>query len=121
VLVVDDDTDFREAVRLLLEAKGMGVLEAGDGAAAIAILDDAGARGEPVELVLLDYWMPGMAAAECARALRERLGEGAEIILVTAAAKPAERAAELGIKRYLSKPFGLDQLERIVARDEDVR
>jgi DNA-binding NtrC family response regulator len=113
VLVIDDDSDFREAVRLLLEETGVTVLEAPDCAAGLAVLDREGAR---VGVVLLDYWMPGMTAAACVRALTERAGADVEIVLVTAAANPAGRAAELGFARYISKPFAFDQLERVVNR-----
>jgi CheY-like chemotaxis protein len=114
VLVIDDDPDYREAVRMILESKGVPVIEAADGAAALALLDHEASR---VNLVLLDYWMPGMSALACANGIRARLGADAdaEIILVTAASDAAARAAELGIKTYLSKPFGFERLERLVA------
>jgi CheY-like chemotaxis protein len=113
VLVVDDDADFREAVRIFLEAKGFVALEASDGDAALAQVDR---EGERVRLVLLDYWMPGMKPDECARKLRARLGPDIPIVLVTAARSAAERAAELGLERYLSKPFAMEQLDRVVSR-----
>jgi CheY-like chemotaxis protein len=110
VLVIDDDPDFRELVRLLLEDKGIRVLEAADCAAGLAVLDRDGAR---VRLVLLDYWMPGKTPIECARCLQRRTGSEIDVVLVTAAADAAKRAGELGIARYLSKPFGAEQLERL--------
>jgi CheY-like chemotaxis protein len=112
VLVIDDDPDFREMVRLLLEEKRVRVLEAPDCSAGLAVLDRERAR---VRLVLLDYWMPGKTPAECARCLKERTGGEIDVVLVTAAADAAKRAAELGIPRYLSKPFEAEQLERIAA------
>jgi CheY-like chemotaxis protein len=114
VLVIDDDPDFREVVRMLLEDKGVAVFEAPDGAAGLAVLARERAR---VRLVLLDYWMPGMKPAECAHALSECAGPEVQVVLVTAAADPGERAAELGLARYLSKPFEGEQLERLALRD----
>jgi CheY-like chemotaxis protein len=113
VLLIDDDADFREAVRVLLEDVGITVLEAADCAGALRVLDREGAR---VRLVLLDYWMPGMTPVECACVLKERVGPDVEIVLVTAAATPGKHAAELGLARYLSKPFAVDQLQGMVAR-----
>jgi CheY-like chemotaxis protein len=112
VLVIDDDADFRESLRMLLEDQGLAVLEAVDGAEAVALVEREGAR---VRLVLLDYWMPGMKPAECARALEARLAADVPIVLVTAAANPAERAAEVGLERYMSKPFTVELLGRMVS------
>jgi CheY-like chemotaxis protein len=114
ILVIDDDPDFREAVRLLLEALGASVLEAPDCTAGIALL---GRERSRVRVVLLDYWMPGKTPRDCARCLHELAGKDVEVVLVTAAANPAERAAELGIARYLSKPFEIEQLERLTSPD----
>jgi CheY-like chemotaxis protein len=111
VLVIDDDPDFREMVRMLLEEKRVAVLEAADCTAGLALLDRERAR---VRLVLLDYWMPGKTPMECARCLKERTGSEIDVVLVTASADAAQRAAELGIARHLSKPFDAEQLERLV-------
>jgi CheY-like chemotaxis protein len=113
VLVIDDDADYREAVRLLLEDMQVTVLESPDCVAGVALLDRERDR---VRLVLLDYWMPGMTPVACARALTDIAGNDIEIVLVTAAATPAKYAAELGIERYLSKPFAVDQLQSVVTR-----
>ena len=110
VLVIDDDPDFREAVRLLLEDKHMTVFEAPDGSTGLALLRRERGR---VRLVLVDYLMPGMTPAECTRRLLEVSGPDVEVVLVTAASNAAERAAELGVARYLSKPFEIEQLERL--------
>jgi CheY-like chemotaxis protein len=114
VLVIDDDSDFREVVRILLQDKGVAVFEAPDCSSGLAVLDRERNR---VRLVLLDYWMPGMKPVECAHCLIEHAGPGVDVVLVTAAANAGERAAELGITRYLSKPFATEQLERIALQD----
>jgi CheY-like chemotaxis protein len=118
VLVIDDDPDFREMVRLLLADKRVTVFEAADCASGLELLDR---ERERVRLVLLDYWMPGKTPMECARCLLEHKAPGVDIVLVTAAANAAERAAELGIARYLSKPFEIEQLERLALRETPAR
>jgi len=55
VLLADDDPEYLEATRLLLAAEGHEVLTAASGPAALAVL-----REREVDLVLLDYFMPGM-------------------------------------------------------------
>jgi CheY-like chemotaxis protein len=112
VLVIDDDPDFREMVQMLL-GDSVTVFEAADCAAGLELLERERAR---VRLVLLDYWMPGKTPGECARCLMERAAPGVDVVLVTAAPNAAERAAELGIPRYLSKPFEIEQLERLALR-----
>src|SRR3954470_12387725 len=57
VLVVDDDPDIRESVRLVLEDEGYEVEEAADGAAALALLRAATTRPD---VILLDLMMPVM-------------------------------------------------------------
>jgi DNA-binding NtrC family response regulator len=113
VLVIDDDPDFREAVVVVLEDMGVRVLEASDCAEGLALLER---ERETVRLVLLDYWMPGMTPVACSKALRTCTDSDIEIILVTAAATPAKYAAELGLARYLKKPFAIEQLRGVVAR-----
>jgi CheY-like chemotaxis protein len=109
VLVIDDDPDFREMIRLLL-GDMVTVFEAPDCATGLELLERERAR---IRLVLLDYWMPGKTPIECARCLMERKPREVDIVLVTAASNAAERAAELGISRFLSKPFEIEQLERL--------
>jgi DNA-binding response OmpR family regulator len=112
VLVIDDDADFRDLVGIILEAQGKRVVGAADCAHGLALLER---ERERVGLILLDYWMPGMAPCECARRVREQSGEDVCIVLVTAAAESAQRAAELHLSRWLSKPFHMTQLERLAA------
>ncbi|MCE5191237.1 MAG: response regulator, partial [Actinomycetia bacterium] len=53
VLCVDDDVSIVEMIKMGLEADGMNVLSAGDGAEALEVL-----QGETVDVVLLDIMMP---------------------------------------------------------------
>jgi CheY-like chemotaxis protein len=64
--------------------------------------------------VLLDYFMPGLTPAACVRAIRDRIDPSVPLVLVSAAVDIAERAAELGLTRYLAKPFELVQLQDAV-------
>jgi len=113
VLVIDDDPDFREAVSLVLDDMGVRVLGAPDCETGLALLER---EREKVRLVLLDYWMPGMTPVACTGALKACADGDIDIILVTAAASPAKYAAELGLGRYLKKPFAIEQLRGVVAR-----
>ncbi|WP_334162192.1 response regulator [Phenylobacterium sp.] len=105
VLVVDDDSAVREVTAGILGDLGYGVIEAGSGGAALDVLD----REPGVDLVLLDFAMPGMNGAEVAREARARRPD-VPILFVTGYADTAalEEAGEDGILR---KPY----LERDLA------
>lgn len=68
VLVVDDDAAVREVTASFLADLGYKVMEAGSGGAALEVLD----RHDDIELLLLDFAMPGMNGAEVAREARKR-------------------------------------------------
>jgi CheY-like chemotaxis protein len=69
VLCVDDDDAILKSRKLLLEAADYSVLTASSGAEALEVL----ATGTQVDVVLLDYLMPGMNGDELAAELRKRL------------------------------------------------
>jgi len=110
VLIIDDDADLRDLVRFVVEAMDVDVVEAATCAEGIAVLR---ANHDRVRLVLLDYFMPGMDPTSCARELC-CLASATMIVLCTAAVDPARRAAEIGLPRWLAKPFQLETLESLV-------
>ena len=67
VLVVDDDPSIRALIRLYLEGAGYAVVEAGDGRRGMRTLLAA-----PVDLVILDIFMPEMDGLEVLQKLREQ-------------------------------------------------
>lgn len=107
VLVVDDSPDILESTRRLLEAEGHRVLTALDGPAALRILEH-----EPVALILLDYFLPGMTGDEVVRHTRET-DLVVQIILVTGYAgkkPPRVMMRELDIQGYHDKSEGAERL-----------
>jgi len=111
VLIVDDDADLRDLVRVAIEEMGVPALEAATCPEGIAVLARERSR---IRLVLLDYFMPGMQPIECAHAFLELALPSTTIALCTAAVNPAGRATELGLSRWLGKPFSLAELEQLV-------
>ncbi|MBX3191783.1 MAG: response regulator [Labilithrix sp.] len=109
VLVADDDADFRELVRIVLESLGSDVLEAADFSQAV---DVARAAEVPIALVLLDYFMPGDRET-AVEELRKLVGER-RLILATACDDPKRLAGTLKIRRTLPKPVDLAALEAAV-------
>ncbi len=84
-LVVDDNQSARAVLGCLLKGMGFVVEEASSGTVALEDVFAADVRGEPYDLVLLDWQMPGLNGIETARRLRGRvLGRPPHLIMVTA-------------------------------------
>ena len=118
VLVVDDDPLVLASTVALLEEVGHRTVEAEGGAGALKRVR----AGEPVDLVITDYGMPGMTGVEVAEEL-QRLRPGLPVLLATGYGElPAADAA--GLAR-LSKPFGQAELaaavEAVLGRTEGSR
>ncbi len=109
VLVVDDDEAVREITAVLLRDLGYGVVEAGSGGAALDLLE----RQPGVQLVLLDFAMPGMNGGEVAREIKARRPH-LPVLFATGYAD-AEALVEAGEDRVIRKPFVDHELASKVA------
>jgi signal transduction histidine kinase len=112
LLVVDDDEGVREVTATRLSEAGYAVREAASGLQALASLE-----GNPcVDLVVLDFAMPGMNGAEAAAELRKRW-PAMPVVFVTGFADTAalRQAGASGSDAVVLKPFRDGELERKVA------
>lgn len=112
ILVVDDEPSMRAMVRLVLESEGYDVVEANDGAQALARVENA----EP-DLVLLDLMMPGMDGWHFLDELHARgLRNSVRIVIVSALSdsETLARGRSHGARGHLVKPFDLVALVDIV-------
>jgi CheY-like chemotaxis protein len=106
VLVVDDDSAVREVTASMLRDLGYTVLEAGSGGAALDALEQ-----EPtIDVMLLDYAMPGMNGLEVERQ-SIKLRPGLPVVFVTGYADVGALVAA-GEDRIVQKPFRGDELGR---------
>ena len=121
ILVVDDDPNVVELVRLYLERDGYEVLTANDGATGLEM-----AIEEQPSLIVLDLMLPRMDGMEVCRALREE--SSVPVIMLTAMVEEDDRLAgfDLGADDYVTKPFSPRELAarvravlRRTARDRD--
>jgi len=103
ILVVDDDVLILMSTASMLEDLGHTVIEAGSGTVALDILKS----GQPVDLLLTDYAMPGMTGLDLARAA-QGLRPGLKTLLATGYADLPEGSV-LDMPR-LPKPYTQDQL-----------
>jgi PAS domain S-box-containing protein len=101
VLVVDDDSDARAGAAEMLQYAGHDVVEAGSGREALDYLDREDDR---IDLMLVDYVMPGLNGIETARLARLRR-PGLPIMLMTGFADSAIFAAQATAEHVLQKPF----------------
>lgn len=106
ILLVDDEENIRDVVKMNLELEGYEVVEAADGKAAIAFF-----REQHFDLIILDIMMPEMNGIEVCEQIRLNNME-IPIIFLTAKDAPEDRVAGLrkGADDYLTKPFNLDEL-----------
>ncbi len=100
ILVVDDDANICELLKLYLENEGYTVFVANDGQAAV----DTFAAKEP-DLVLLDIMLPKMDGWQVCREIRKT--SSAPIIMLTAKGETFDKVLglELGADDYVTKPF----------------
>jgi two-component system, OmpR family, alkaline phosphatase synthesis response regulator PhoP len=100
ILVVDDERNIVELVRLYLEKEGFAVTSASDGEQALVAFD----RAEP-DLVILDLMLPKMDGFEVCRQIRRR-GD-VPILMLTARSEDIDAIVglELGADDYVTKPF----------------
>ena len=105
VLVVDDEAHIVDVVRYALERDGFAVLAAGDGRAALTLLES-----RRVDLVVLDILMPELDGLSLLRQLRA--GAGPPVILLSSRAEEVDRilGLELGGDDYVVKPFSPREL-----------
>ena len=109
VLVVDDEQTLAGNIQAYLEAQGLNVHVAHDGASAIGLAE----RTNP-DVIVLDYRLPDMEGFQVLDAVRKR--RDCHFVLITAhpTAEVRERASQLGVSHILFKPFPLAELARAV-------
>lgn len=114
ILIVDDDEAVRSLLRLTLPKEGFELVEASDGAEALASV----AERVP-DLILLDWRMPGRSGGEVLLELRQRHSE-LPVIVLTAEKRsfPRSLAEALKADAFLTKPFSplelLGEVERLL-------
>jgi two-component system phosphate regulon response regulator PhoB len=117
ILVVEDEKDVREMIRLNLKAAGFDVVEAGNGAEALAL-----AKNDPPKVIILDLMMPEMSGIEVCRALRRNPATSRiPVLMLTAKSTEEDKVVgfEVGADDYVTKPFSPRELVlrvRAVAR-----
>ena len=105
VLVIEDDTETRSALSRDLRARGYQVVEAADGRSGL----ERWAARRP-DLVLLDLGLPDMDGLQVVRRLRQEATTPILILSGRADEREKVEALERGADDYVTKPFGVDEL-----------
>ena len=101
ILVVDDDPNIRELIKVFLEEAGMeGVFEASDGVEALSVMEQTS-----VDLVVMDIMMPNMDGWELCREIRRNTGIPVLMLTAKGETRQIVKGFELGTDDYLVKPF----------------
>lgn len=114
ILVVDDEEDFVEMIKLRLEANGYEVIPAYDGIQGVEF-----AKRKKPDLILLDIMMPaGGGYLACERLQMYSFTRSIPIIFLTAKNQPDDvaKAYSIGGKYYLTKPYEPELLLETVKR-----
>lgn len=117
ILIVDDSSSLREVIRNALSSllPSAEILEAANGIEAEAILQESYFNNAPVELIFLDWMMPGVDGRTFLSKIRavEHFKETPEVIMLTAETYPEQINAILkyNVAAYVTKPFSANDLQ----------
>lgn len=112
LLVVDDDEEFRSAMARVFSRRGFQVVEAANGDDAMAAAQQRG-----FDVAIFDMMMPGLCGIELIERFKETHPE-CELIVLTGQGtiETAVQAMKLGAYDFLTKPFPLKELERLIEK-----
>jgi len=121
ILLVEDEENLHEALKLNLELEGYDVTSAFDGATALHTV-----QGEYFDLIILDVMLPEMDGVNVTETIRISNNE-VPILILSAKNSSADRV--LGLKKgaddYLAKPFNLEELllrvNKLIGKNKKMR
>jgi two-component system response regulator PilR (NtrC family) len=110
ILVVEDEKNMREILKILLEGEGYDVSTANNGAEGIGLLNS-----DIFDLIITDIKMPGVDGIEVLKKAQE-MSPGTLVIMITAfgTTESAIEAMKLGAYDYVHKPFKIDEIRMVV-------
>lgn len=111
VLVVDDEKDIRNLLKIYLRKLGCSVMEAENGVQAVELVQE----NEDIDLVIMDIMMPEMLGTEACNEIRKF--SSVPVLFLTAKTKEPDRdeAYEIGGDDFLAKPFNQNEFNRKVS------
>jgi two-component system, chemotaxis family, CheB/CheR fusion protein len=113
LLLVEDNADARQTLRMLLEIEGYQISDAADGLEAVAAILE-----QRPDISLVDIGLPHIDGYEVARKVRAELGDDIYLIALTGYGQSSDkqRAREAGFDQHLTKPVDLARLRDVLER-----
>jgi two-component system nitrogen regulation response regulator NtrX len=110
ILIVDDEEGIRESLSAILAEDGYQVESAATGEECLEVV-----QRKPVDVILLDIWLPGMDGIETLRRLRET-EPGPMIVMISGHGniETAVRATKLGAFDFVEKPLSIEKIGLVV-------
>lgn len=104
ILIVEDNTEIREGIRILMSGENYNILEVGSGEEALSILSDK------IDLIILDIMLPGISGLKTCEEIRKT--SNVPILFLTAKAQESDKLIGFmaGGDDYLVKPFTYSEL-----------
>ena len=109
ILLVEDDQGARQSIKLLLTIDRHALIEATGGAEAIELV-----KSQPFDLVILDFFMPGMQGSEVALRIRD-IAPSLPMLMITAYLEKLGDA-DKPVDAVIGKPFAIEDLRRAIAK-----
>jgi CheY-like chemotaxis protein len=113
IVIVEDNADVRELLRLKLHRLGHSVDAVADGVAGVTAIVES----KP-DLALVDIGLPGLDGYEVATQVRQSLGPGVVLVAVSGFGQPEDKrkALEAGFDEHITKPADVTDIENLLAR-----
>jgi len=106
ILIIDDEPGIRSVLSEILEEEGYNLFSAEDGHSGLAMI-----KGEPIDLVLLDIWLPNMGGIDVLNVIKDEF-PAIEVIMISGHANVdlAVKAIKMGAFDFLEKPLDLERV-----------
>ena len=113
IVIVEDNVDVRELLRLKLKRLGHAVDAVGDGHEGVRAIVEV----KP-DLALVDIGLPGLDGYQVAIKVRESLGDGVVLVAVSGFGQPEDKrkALDAGFNEHITKPADVSDIENLLAR-----
>ena len=110
ILIVDDETGIRQSLRSVFQEDGYQVETASSGEECLDFI-----QKKPVDLILLDVWLPGMDGMETLRRIKD-IDQSPMVVMISGHGniESAVRATKLGAFDFVEKPLSLEKIGLVV-------
>lgn len=112
IVLVEDDLDLLKTLEMLLRRQGHQIIAFQESTIACAFLE----RGEPFDLLIIDYMMPDLTGRDLIQRVRDRRSKSSRVILISGHTDVLESLdlGAIGVDAFLPKPLDLNKLNSTI-------